>query len=60
MAYGVSLTDRMNALANSQSGKIEPSLKGPTKRRVSWQTDLCYRLEQKDHHHFVDPIPRSS
>jgi hypothetical protein len=31
MAYGVSLTDRMNALANSQSGKIEPSLKGPTK-----------------------------
>lgn len=30
-AYGVSLTDRMNAPANSQSGKIEPSLKGPTK-----------------------------
>ena len=31
MAYGVSLTDRMNASATSQSGKIEPSLKGPTK-----------------------------
>ena len=31
MAYGVLLTDRMNAPANSQSGKIEPSLKGPTK-----------------------------
>jgi hypothetical protein len=31
MAYGVSLTDRVNASANGQSGKIEPSLKGPTK-----------------------------
>ena len=31
MAYGVSLTERMNASANRQSGKIEPSLKGPTK-----------------------------
>ena len=31
MAYGVLLTDRMNAAADSQSGKIEPSLKGPTK-----------------------------
>src|SRR5262245_47212984 len=31
MAYGVSLTERMNASPNSQSGKIEPSLKGPTK-----------------------------
>jgi hypothetical protein len=31
MAYGVSLTERMNGSANSQSGKIEPSLKGPTK-----------------------------
>ena len=29
MAYGVSPTDRMNASANR--GKIEPSLKGPTK-----------------------------
>src|SRR4030095_363980 len=31
MAYGVSPTDRINASANSQSGKIEPRLKGPTK-----------------------------
>src|SRR5262244_4665026 len=31
MAYGVSLTERMNGSANNQSGKIEPSLKGPTK-----------------------------
>src|SRR4030095_4514332 len=31
MAYGVSLTDRMNASANNQSGNIKPSLKGPTK-----------------------------
>src|SRR5262245_65534443 len=31
LAYGVSPTDRMNASSNSQSGKIEPSLKGPTK-----------------------------
>ena len=31
MSYGVSLTDRMNAPANSHSGQIEPSLKGPTK-----------------------------
>jgi len=30
MAYGVSLDDRMNASASSQS-KIEPSLKGPAK-----------------------------
>jgi hypothetical protein len=31
MAYGVSLAERMNAPAGGQSGKIEPSLKGPTK-----------------------------
>jgi hypothetical protein len=31
IAYGVSLTDRMNASANNQSGNIKPSLKGPTK-----------------------------
>ena len=31
MAYGVSLADRMSAPAGGQSGKVEPSLKGPTK-----------------------------
>jgi hypothetical protein len=31
MAYGVSLNDRTNAPANSQTGKVEPNLKGPTK-----------------------------
>jgi hypothetical protein len=31
MAYGVSLAERMNASGGSQSGKVEPSLKGPTK-----------------------------
>ena len=31
MAYGVSLNDRTNAAAPNQSGRVEPSLKGPTK-----------------------------
>jgi hypothetical protein len=31
MAYGISLAEHMNASGASQSGKVEPSLKGPTK-----------------------------
>ena len=60
MAYGVSLTDRMDASANSQSGKIEPSLKGPTKDGYRGKPTFVIELEQKGHHHFVDRIPRRS
>lgn len=48
MAYGVSLAERMNAPAGGQSGKVEPSLKGPTKDEYRGKPTFVIDSDKKD------------
>src|SRR5262249_49839950 len=48
MAYGVSLAERMNAPAGGQSGKVDPSLKGPTKDAYRRKPTFVMECDKKN------------